>query len=129
MPVYRFTSLSSIPEDGSWSSSSRLLDSSSLLQAGGHQPPPDYINDRLQAEEQEQRPLEQCMIETNQISNAREGKANMKMHNKIHSVMRAIDDQKRIKEEMEEKEKKQLKKQLKLTQLQIDLKELEDQLE
>ena len=46
----------------------------------------------------------------------------MKMQNKIHAVMRAIDDQKRLKEEMEEKEKKQVKKQLKLTQLQIDLK-------
>ena len=43
--------------------------------------------------------------------------------------MRAIDDQKRLKEEMEEKEKKQLKKQLKLTQMQSDLKELEDELE
>ena len=69
------------------------------------------------------------MISTNQISDAREGKAKLKMENKIHAVMRAIDDQKRLKEEMEEKEKKQVKKQIKLTQLQIDLKQLEDELE
>ena len=60
---------------------------------------------------------------------AREEKAKFKIENKIHAVMRAIDDQKRLKEEMEEKEKKQLKKQLKLTQMQSDLKDLEDELE
>ena len=76
-----------------------------------------------------QRPLEQCMIETNQISDARNNKAKFKIENKIHAVMRAIDDQKRLKEAMEEKEKKQLKKQLKLTQMQSDLKDLEDELE